>query len=151
VCDANPTLGCGEGTTQIGFECVPDSTTTCGFGTVPEEDECVVDPALTQELADLEADLGQAEAERDQALADLDNLYTNNTCVPLAGTIQHVLDCINNLNTDLAAAEASIADFEAILQSGKITICHNGDKTKTINVGSYANHFEHGDPIGPCP
>ena len=38
-----PTLFCDEGTSQVGFGCVPTSTTTCSSGTILQENECVPD------------------------------------------------------------------------------------------------------------
>jgi len=56
------------------------------------------------------AALAIAEAQRDAALADLNNLFTNNSCFPLAGTIQEVFDCITALITDLATAQGDLTD-----------------------------------------
>jgi len=41
--DENPTLFCGQGTTQIGFECVGQQEITCGAGTILVDDECLPD------------------------------------------------------------------------------------------------------------
>ena len=70
----------------------------CGDGTTSQGDECVVDPNLTQQIIDLEA--------------NLTNLFTNNLCDPPAGTIQEVLDCITNLDTDLTNAESALITAE---------------------------------------
>jgi len=43
-----------------------------------------------------------------------------------------------------------IVDLESILLSGEITICHNGDKTKTISLAAYGTHVGHGDTMGEC-
>ena len=52
----------------------------------------------------------------------MSNLFTNNSCFPLAGTIQEVFDCITTLIADLAttqadltAAQLRIAELEALL------------------------------------
>ncbi len=51
--------------------------------------------------------------------AGMDNLFTNNLCEPLAGTILQVLSCIDNLIADLDAANARIAELvEALLGPG---------------------------------
>jgi len=70
-----------------------------------------------------QAQLDAALAQRDAALADLNNLFTNNSCFPLAGTIQEVFDCITALIADLAtaqgdldAANTRIAELEAQLE-----------------------------------
>jgi len=93
---SGPTLTCGAGTTLVGDECEADVT---------------------------QAQLDAAEAERDAALDDLNNLFTNNSCFPQAVTIQEVLDCIDALIADLAtalddldAANTRIAELEAQLE-----------------------------------
>jgi len=141
-----------------GDACDENPTLTCGFGTIQQGTQCVQDPLVTQQIIDLQNDLAAAEADRDAALDDLNNLYTNNSCFPLAGTIQAILDCITNLNSDLATTQADlnaanqrISELESILDSGEITICHNGDKTKTISLGALSSHLGHGDTIGTCP
>jgi len=55
-----------------------------------------------------------------------------------------------DLEEALAAALAQIESLFDILLSGEITICHNGDKTMTISLGSLGGHLGHGDTIGSC-
>jgi len=45
-CDENPTLTCGQGTKQEGFECVADLASICGAGTRIENMMCVVSLAV---------------------------------------------------------------------------------------------------------
>jgi len=42
----------------------------------------------------------------------LNNLFTNNSCDPLAGTILEVFDCITTLIADLAGALLTITGLE---------------------------------------
>jgi len=59
-------------------------------------------------------------------------------------------DLIADLEAALAAALAEIQSLLDILSSGEITICHNGDKTKTISLAAFGTHVVHGDTRGPC-
>jgi len=46
ACDENPTLFCGQGTTQQGFACVADLASVCGDGTTINNMMCVVSLAV---------------------------------------------------------------------------------------------------------
>ena len=90
---------------------------SCGAGTTLNESTNECEPDVTQ------AQLDAAEAQRDAALADLNNLFTNNSCFPRAETIQEVFDCITaliaDLDTakgDLDAANTRIAELEAQIE-----------------------------------
>jgi len=65
-------------------------------------------------------------------------------CVVDPTLINDLQDIIDQLQTDIQ----SLLD---ILSSGEITICHNGDKTKTISLAAFGTHVGHGDTIGECP
>jgi len=131
--EPTPDLSCGLGTEEIDKQCLPDFAQICGEDTELQGNECVVKQELRDEITSLEDALAAAEGERDAALADLNNLFTNNSCVPTAGTIQDVFLCITafidglteaaatisaqtttigNLESDLAAAQQTIEDLE---------------------------------------
>lgn len=83
-----------------------------------EGDAC---DAETLRIAELESDLTDAEDARDAALADLTNLFDNNSCIPKAKNILEVFACINTLITDLGqaltdldAANAKILELESV-------------------------------------
>jgi len=95
VQNADQTDTDGDG---AGDACDANPTLSCGTGTTQIGFECKVDNTAL-----------------DAALADLNNLYTNNSCFPIATSIQEVLDCILQLNADLADALATIANLESDL------------------------------------
>ncbi len=81
------------------------------FGTVTSL--TLATPDVTQAQLDAAlAALAIAEAERDAALDDLIDLFTNNSCDPLAETIPEVFVCITDLIADLAAALVTITGLE---------------------------------------
>ena len=90
---------CGAGTTQVGDVCEPNVTLAQLNAALAERDAA-------------RAELATALAERDAARAELSDLFTNNSCNPLAGSIETLLDCITALNTAVATAEDLVADLE---------------------------------------
>ncbi len=91
---------------------------TCGAGTTPVRDVCEPNVTLAQLNAALaerdaaRAELTTTEAQRDAARAELSDLFKNNSCNPLAGSIETVLGCITALNTAVATAKDLVADLE---------------------------------------
>ena len=130
---------------------VPDgceTQTSCGDGTVPQGGGCVVDPALTQQIADLQTDLSTCGDNLTLCNGDL------STCDSSLATCDASLaTCQTNFaaaHAELVTAEERIVELENILLSGKITICHKGDNTQSISLAALATHLAHGDTIGPC-
>ena len=75
----------------------------------------------------------------------MNNLET--AYVLVKSKVAHEMEVMSEILKLLAQIE-SLFD---IISSGEITICHNGDKTKTIPLDASSNHLGHGDTIGTCP
>jgi len=96
---------CGIGTIGSNelLQCVIDPAfqTSCGTGTILQVDDCVVDPAITLQITNLQADLTTAQD-------SLNDLFTNNQCSPIADSIPNVLICITDLNDRITELEAQL-------------------------------------------
>ena len=75
----------------------------------------------------------------------------NSDTEPLNQRIEELEGIIEFLELEIQNLLAQIESLLDIISSGEITICHNGDKTKTIPLGALSNHLGHGDTIGTCP
>lgn len=50
--------------------------------------------------------------------------------------------------TDSASHQITVADIRS--GAGKVTVCHKGENTLSINAGSVQDHIAHGDHLGNC-
>jgi len=75
----------------------------------------------------------------------------NSDTEPLNQRIEELEGIIEFLELEIQNLLAQIESLFDIISSGEITICHNGDKTKTISLGALSSHLGHGDTIGTCP
>jgi len=64
------------------------------------------------------------------------------------GHPQSQLDALQDIIDGL---ESIITELENILESGEISVCHNGVNEKTISVAALGTHLAHGDTLGECP
>ena len=64
------------------------------------------------------------------------------------GVTQSQLDALQDIIDDL---ESIITELENILESGEISVCHNGANEKTVSIAALGSHLAHGDTIGVCP
>ena len=64
------------------------------------------------------------------------------------GHPQSQLDALQDIIDGL---ESIITELENILQSGEISVCHNGANEKTISIAALGTHLAHGDTPGECP
>ena len=111
---------CGAGTTPVGNVCEANVTLAQLNAALAERDAARAElatalaerDAARAELATALAERDAALAQRDAARAELSDLFTNNSCNPLAGSIETVLGCITALNTAVATAENLVADLE---------------------------------------
>ena len=115
-CDANPTLGCGAGTTLVGFECVSSSTLSCGSGTTlnTATNQCEADPQPSQCAfgTTLNVDTNQCEADPVPQIS----------CA--LGTVLEVDECVVG-----PVITQQISDLEALIQEllAQIAVFIDGD------------------------
>ena len=100
----NQGLQCGTGTT------LNTSTNECEAD--PQPSQCAAGTTLNESTNECDADVTQSDL--DALQSQLDNLFANNLCSPLAETIPNVLVCITDLVDRVAELEALVGEKDTL-------------------------------------